>query len=550
MMKNIVLSLFALLSLGSNTTFAQISANADSIRFNPTSEILLDSARLVIYNNCNSEISIQEFKFFNTYSSPAFFVKSLADSSINSNDSLAFYVYFKPRHNVYHNSELLIITNPSAYSITIDLQGQGKYSMPYYATTENKTEDALKSSLKTILTTGQLTLGYNLARDNMFMTIDNQKVNGQGATINTLECIYTGRKAVGFTSRSDAQTNNSFNTEHTYPQSFFSSAEPMVCDLNHLFPTDNNANNSRSNYPFGKATTPYINDATNTPSHLGSNTLYEPRDAQKGKTARGMLYFVLRYQDYSNFFAPQEAILRTWHNDFQPTTVEKKRNADVYTAQKNRNPFIDYPQFIERITKLVASSTTPLVPSVYKLDSVKTIELSDTLDSVIINFPIVNNGNKSVLVYSTNSTNRLVDFHFDSVRVAPGESINLPIVIHTKDTTGTFESGLQFYTDFNLIFLYSRLSFTITHKALGVSATKSNKIQVYPNPVIGDWLLVNGNWTKDTGQKTMDAGLFYNLEGQLILTAPIVDGKINVSELQPGFYTLKTNDGYAKIIKQ
>jgi hypothetical protein len=48
----------------------------------------------------------------------------------------------------------------------------------------------------------------------------------------------------------------------------------------------------------------------------------------------------------------------------------------------------------------------------------------------------------------------------------------------------------------------------------------------------------------------MDAGLFYNLEGQLILTAPIVDGKINVSELQPGFYTLKTNDGYAKIIKQ
>ena len=550
MMKKIVLGLFALLSLGSNTTFAQISSNTDSIRFYPTSEIQLDSARIVIYNNSNSKVSVQEFKFFNTYSAPAFFVKPLADSSINSNDSLAFYVYFKPRHNVYHNSELLVVTNPSAYSITIDLQGQGKYSIPYYAATENKTEDALKSTLKTILTTGQLTLGYNLARDNMFMTIDNQKVNGQGATINTLECIYTGRKAVGFTSRSDAQTNNSFNTEHTYPQSFFSSAEPMVCDLNHLFPTDNNANNSRSNYPFGKATTPYINDATNTPSHLGANNLYEPRDAQKGKTARAMMYFVLRYQDYSNFFASQEAILRTWHNDFPPTAVEKKRNSDVYTAQKNRNPFIDYPQFIERITKLVAASSTPLVPSIYKLDSLKTIELSDTLDSVIINFPIVNNGNKSVLVYSTNSTNSLVDFHYDSVRVAPGESINLPIVIHTKDTIGKFESGLQFYTDFNLIFLYSRLSFTITHKALGLNATKSNKIKVYPNPVIGDWLLVNSNWTKDTGHGTQDTVLFYNLEGQLILTASIVDGKINVSELQSGFYTLKTKDGYAKIIKQ
>ena len=556
MMKKIVLGLFALLSLGSNTTFAQISSNTDSIRFNPTSEIQLDSARIVIYNNSNSKVSVQEFKFFNTYSAPAFFVKPLADSSINSNDSLAFYVYFKPRHNVYHNSELLVVTNPSAFSITIDLQGQGKYSIPYYAATENKTEDALKSTLKTILTTGQLTLGYNLARDNMFMTIDNQKVNGQGATINTLECIYTGRKAVGFTSRSDAQTNNSFNTEHTYPQSFFSSAEPMVCDLNHLFPTDNNANNSRSNYPFGKATTPYINDATNTPSHLGANNLYEPRDAQKGKTARAMMYFVLRYQDYSNFFASQEAILRTWHNDFPPTAVEKKRNSDVYTAQKNRNPFIDYPQFIERITKLVAASSTPLVPSIYKLDSLKTIELSDTLDSVIINFPIVNNGNKSVLVYSTNSTNSLVDFHYDSVRVAPGESINLPIVIHTKDTIGKFESGLQFYTDFNLIFLYSRLSFTITHKALGLNASKSNKIQVYPNPVIGDWLLVNSNSAPfgsaqgPSINKEQLIGLFYNLEGQLILTAPIIEGKINVSELQPGFYTLKTKDGYAKIIKQ
>lgn len=550
MMKNIVLSLFALLSFGSNTTFAQISANADSIRFNPTSEIQLDSARLVVYNNSNSIISIQEFKFFNTYSAPAFFVKPLADSSINSNDSLAFYVYFKPRHNVYHNSELLIITNPSAYSITIDLQGQGKYSIPYYAATENKTEELLKTSLKTIISAGYVSLGYNSARDNMFMTIDNQKTNGQGASINTLECIYTGKKSIGYNSRTESQTNDNFNTEHTFPQGFFSQNEPMRSDIHHLFPTNDAANNSRNNYAFGVATTPYVNDATNTPSHLGANTLYEPRDVQKGKTARAMMYFVLRYQDYTNFFSTQETTLRKWNIDFPPNSIEKKRNTDILLVQKNRNPFVDYPQFAERITKLVTTSTTPLIPSIYKLDSVKTIELSDTLDSVIINFPIVNNGNKSVLVYNTNSTNSLVDFNYDSVRVAPGESINLPIVIHTKDTTGTFETGLQFYTDFNLIFSYSRLNFTITHKVLGLNASKSNKIQVYPNPVIGDWLLVNGNWTKDTGHGTQDTGLFYNLEGQLILTAPIIEGKINVSELQPGFYTLKTKDGYAKIIKQ
>ena len=64
MMKKIVLGIIALLSIGNNTSFAQISANTDSIRFNPTSEIQLDSARLVIYNNSNSKVCVQEFKFF------------------------------------------------------------------------------------------------------------------------------------------------------------------------------------------------------------------------------------------------------------------------------------------------------------------------------------------------------------------------------------------------------------------------------------------------------------------------------------------------------
>ena len=80
-------------------------------------------------------------------------------------------------------------------------------------------------------------------------------------------------------------------------------------------------NNSRGNFPFGIASTPYQNDATNFPSHLGSNNLYEPRDAQKGKTARAMMYFVIRYADYADHFAGQEGILRIWHNQFPPNAA-------------------------------------------------------------------------------------------------------------------------------------------------------------------------------------------------------------------------------------
>ena len=557
MNKNLASAFILLLSLSFNSVFAQFTANTDSIRFNTTNELQLDSSICVVYNHSTEPIRIHEIKFFNTYSSPAFYINSLSDSNIAPADSLSFFVYFKPRHNIYHNSEMLIVTDPNCYSFSIDLQGQGEYSIPYYTNTKNKSEEDLKTTLKSIISTGYVSLGYNLARDNMFMTIDNQKTNGQGASVNTLECIYTGKKSLAYTTRTESQTNDNFNTEHTFPQGYFSQNEPMRSDLHHLFPTNDAANNSRSNYAFGIATTPYVNESVNTPSHLGANTLYEPRDVQKGRTARAMMYFVLRYQDYSNFFAPQESILRKWNVDFPPTVVDKKRNADIQLVQKNRNPFVDYPQFAERITKLVSTSSPIAVKSIYFLDSIQSYTLSDTSDSVILHFPIVNNGNQSMLIYNGISTNNLVDFQFDSVRIAPGESTSLPIVIHTKDTSGNFTSGLEFYTDHSLIFLYSRLNFKIDHKVVGIQKNKINNLVTFPNPVTGDYLEVTGislsNYTALFGSAqgpVLDQALFYNLSGQLVLKAPIIENKINVRNLPSGFYTMKISNHFTKIIKQ
>ena len=75
----------------------------------------------------------------------------------------------------------------------MDLQGQGILSDLYYRTTENKSEQALKDALGARLIQGQNQLSYSQARDEMFMKIDNQKTNGQGAAQNTLECVYTGQ---------------------------------------------------------------------------------------------------------------------------------------------------------------------------------------------------------------------------------------------------------------------------------------------------------------------------------------------------------------------
>src|SRR6185295_4028554 len=183
---------------------------------------------------------------------------------------------------------------------------------------------------------GYISLGYNLARDSMFMWFDNKKTNGQGASQNTLECIYTGREAIGYTSRSDCQTNFSFNTEHTFPQSLFASNEPMRSDLHHLFPTDDASNNERADNPFGIVT----NATWSVGGSKSNRSIFEPRDQQKGATARAMMYFVLRYQNYNSFFTSQESILRTWHQNFPNTQIERTRNDDIYGMQHNRNPFV------------------------------------------------------------------------------------------------------------------------------------------------------------------------------------------------------------------
>lgn len=534
------------LIIASNLAYSQILINKSNILFNATNELSKDSSTLIVKNIGTEPIYIDTLIFFKTLNSNAFSSK-YKSSMLNVNDSIEIIIYFNPQHNIFHNSELLLITKPSAYSVSIDLKGQGHYSNPYYILTENKSEDDLKAALKSIISAGYVSLGYNLARDKMFMEIDNQSVNGQGASVNTLECVYTGRKTVGYTNRTDAQStsdpNKSFNTEHTFPQGFFSQNEPMRSDLHHLFPTDNSANNSRGNYPFGIATTPYQNDATNFPSHLGSNNLYEPRDVQKGRTARAMMYFVLRYSDYANHFAPQENVLRTWHNQFPPNNIDKKRNNDISTYQKNRNPFVDYPQFIDRITKIIGNSSPSIYPTIYMLDSIGAFTLNDTIDSLILNIPIINNGNKRVLISNAISTSELVNVKFDTIGIDISESTYIPVVIYTKDTSGFFDVNIQFNTDFSLVQSNFNLKFMVNKVAVGQTYNKLSEFNVYPNPFTNK-LYIQSNINSDYQ--------IFNSLSQVVLSGDLNVGvnNIEIDNLIKGLYYIKVSNTTQKIIKQ
>lgn len=144
------------------------------------------------------------------------------------------------------------------------------------------------------------------------------------------------------------------NTEHTWPQSKFVRQFPQdlqKSDLHHLFPTDSEVNADRSSYDFGnvKANAKALKCAAaklGLPA-AGSRTVFEPPLSHKGNVARALFYFSVRYQ--APLEPAQEAALREWHQLDPVDAEEKSRNDRIHQLQRNRNPFVDYPELVGRI---------------------------------------------------------------------------------------------------------------------------------------------------------------------------------------------------------
>lgn len=147
--------------------------------------------------------------------------------------------------------------------------------------------------------------------------------------------------------------NNVVNVEHAWPQSHFTSQFPksfQKADLHILFPTMSYINSIRGNFPFGEVVT-----AKQTPcsqAALGMNAageqVFEPDDAIKGDMARATFYFSTRYKVKVD--KNQEEALRRWHQMDKPDVREVELNDKIFDIQKNRNPFIDHPEFVDQIS--------------------------------------------------------------------------------------------------------------------------------------------------------------------------------------------------------
>ncbi len=143
------------------------------------------------------------------------------------------------------------------------------------------------------------------------------------------------------------------NAEHTWPQSKFTTKYPremQKTDVHILFATDKISNVQRSNLEF--ADVDVVEYDTCKASRKGSamrnrNTYFEPPDYHKGNVARAIFYFAVRYK--MKVDPIQEKNLRDWHQLDPVDNAERARHERIFEFQKDRNPFIDNPEWVNEI---------------------------------------------------------------------------------------------------------------------------------------------------------------------------------------------------------
>jgi hypothetical protein len=278
----------------------------------------------------------------------------------------------------------------------------------------------------------------------------------------------------------------------------------MRSDLYHLFPTDDDANTKRGSLPFGVVNNPTWQNG----GSKVNTTTFEPRDAHKGKVARAMFYFVLKYQNYSNFLTNQEGILRQWYNQFPVDNIERKRGNDIASIQNNRNPFIDYPQFLERITTL--SSTSVGNPNA------STDMPEDTIDFGLVNvttpnqytFWLANDGfapfTASNLNLSPSAVLTFLNGTGGNVTVQPGEATAIQIELANAAPNPNFTGTLNFNVAGTGLLAIVSVPIRANLSMTGLSdITNANAYTLYPNPA-HDLLCMDGLTSEMKNIKVID----------------------------------------------
>lgn len=217
----------------------------------------------------------------------------------------------------------------------------------------------LRNSIHEIESKNQANISYRDARWELYTNI--YLVEDQESAPYVLD-VYCEHKIRNNVSQNSLPHGSGTNIEHTWPQSSFSEDYDKMMqktDLHHLFITDAKANHLRGHQHFGEVQNFLSGKGQCKNAGLGilvqppanvawsSNDYYQPPSFHRGNVARALFYFATRYQLKIN--DTQEYFLRKWHKEDPVDEIDVIRNDRIEAIQGNRNPFIDFPELVDKI---------------------------------------------------------------------------------------------------------------------------------------------------------------------------------------------------------
>jgi endonuclease I len=296
---------------------------------------------------------------------------------LQQNKTRFFYVINNMMNKIYTTVFTLLVT-------VLNLHAEPG---TYYQSLDSSTScSSFKTALFNHISSGTVELSYGSVDDYYFRTDSKPAESGGGFVIvdkyssdipdGLDSCNY--RFETDFCSAGGTATVqcSCYIKEHTFPSSWFNDQLPMRSDMHLLFPADNYINNAKSNFPIGYVQTPSITSFNGTKIGTSNSTLnngfsssnvFEPIDSFKGDFARVYLYVVTRYQTQAaawNFSTSGNVLAGNtypaldpwilqlcikWHKLDPPSAFEQKRNDSVFAIQRNRNPYVDYPHWAEKV---------------------------------------------------------------------------------------------------------------------------------------------------------------------------------------------------------
>lgn len=263
---------------------------------------------------------------------------------------------YNTQHNVEVNLEQSVITNKREATHTSNYASY-TYSGTYYDSIDiTSLTDNIGGTLRKALTKLVYPKGFHKYDTDDSGTLSDKLQKSDADPTNSSNMIYFyTRNSVA---KSYSNSGKTWNREHVWPQSLsnnhWGTSAGAGADLYHIRPVYPSVNSTRSNMPFAEfsgGTQLTYNGMT---YGYKSDGKFKPLVNNKGDIARILMYiYVTYYDEYSssrpNLLSVIDSYdtLLEWHYSDKPDQLEGKRNTYVhaYTNQRNRNPFVDHPEY-------------------------------------------------------------------------------------------------------------------------------------------------------------------------------------------------------------